>query len=263
MTYRRPLVRDNPDLPKSAKDPDRILTRMEHFWSGKGRLGEGIMSPHDQGLADKAYTEWYDHDHPDPFRHEGGAELRWEGSVSSPVSNILRLHGQDHRPYPDISIAENEAINQISPIHHWATTRMSRENGQEPRKHETLHIRAGRFSRNDDSRELEPSNDPKEFNSRYSKALNSLIRGRSEHLGKMVGSTVHKLVRGNAVPEIEKIIRERHAGDMGRFRQLVPSVFDPNYIEVENITGLDSSNDYIDLSTGTWAKISPDQFFPH
>lgn len=266
MSYRRPLLRDNADIPKSSKDPDQILTRMEHFWSGHGRLGEGMMTPQDRGLRDKTYTEWYGEHESDkpsttPNGYEGGADLQWEGSVTSPVSHIHRFIANSNINYP--SLAEGEAISQISPILHWARTGINRNPISDPRDYTKLHLRAGRFSKNEDSRELETSNDPNTFNSKYSENLNALIRGRAEHLGSMERSPVRDLIRGRGVPEIERIVRERHAGDMERFRQLEPSVFDPNYVRVENIHNLKPSEDYIDLSTGTWAKISPDQFFPH
>lgn len=279
MAYRPKLLRDNTDYPKESRDPEKILGRMEHFWSGHGRLGEHMMSPHDHAIRNKSFTEWHEVDDNDVMSNyptrgfESWADLQWEGSVSSPIAHLNR-HFSDTDQFHKIDEIRNsewDAKAHLSPITNYLYTRRGPLIDQS--KPTALRVSSGRNTMHSpETIDIGTPSDPKSFNKEYSEAVTSLLRKRVNHIIKLgeSGSPAASLVRskpGESVPQIEKTYRERYAGDLERFRQREPAVFDPRYVRIEKTNlfgrGRDSTEDYIDLSTGTWAKISPDQFFPH
>lgn len=268
------LLRNASDVHPDFKDPEKILSRMEHFWSGHGNLGENIMNPRDVGIIGKNVD--LENHRGEAFIRRSSVGMSYEGSVNPGISNAAWLKEFDTED-PN----ENLRIHRLRIASHWMAPlkAQSMQLGLSQRDQTPVILSTPSTESNDygeygqfkdiSTTSIQRSNDRDAANKNVADAYSQMLNAHRENVSKAVEGRrdpFEHVRPSEVVSGLGSMVPDEH---LMKIRNRSPHLVDPKYLKVDATTGISSwrSPDYygdvIDLSTGTWAKISPDQFFPH
>lgn len=238
------------------RDPEEILTRLGHFWDAHG-LSKHVLDPRGP-MTDKFVILEQDHRPPVPdsrpnmpggptslIRHSG-FNVGFEGGLTDLESDALRsaTYGTDLmlKDYPSL----------LSPVTY---VRDDYNNTRKP------HMSSRLVTLNPNIRTVHTTLDHTRSTSDFWKEHDNQVQLRRKIITELGygqdRQALHEAMGSDRFKdELEERRNDRIAG--------LTTGDDPRYLDVEfNLEGKHPNlGDRIDLSTGTWAKISPGQFFP-
>lgn len=261
-----PLIRNNEGINPEFRDPEKLLSRVQHFWSGHGRVAEDMIAPNERGLHLK--RTFFEIDEDQNLDITSHAELPYEGAVSSLHRNSLTtgafpeggMHSSDRSNLYAASLALSPLT--LSRFSHSMAANLDPKSVHTSVYHPYLPGLPG------NRHYIETNSNPTEANKEFNQKVGDVLKGTREQITRQFqrpNSHFGNALSASMVPELVKthVFPER----VTKHSRNNPNYVSPRYLGVTVIKQLPSgvrnwTVDTIDLETGSWAKISPDQFFP-
>lgn len=252
------LLRNSPMVHANMRDPEEILTRLDHFWDAHG-LSKNVLDPRGPMTGKFVILE---QDHrppvpdtrpnmpggPNPVIRHSSFNVGFEGGLTDLESEALRT--ATHGTY----LAGKDYPSLLSPVTY---TRDDYNNTRKP------HMSSRLVTLDPNIRAYHTTLDHTRSTSDFWKEHDNQVQLRRKiitDLGygqEQDRHSLHEVMKSDRFKDKLEDLRNSHIAGL-------TTGDDPRYLDVEFDLGNEHRRlgDRIDLSTGTWAKISPDQFFP-
>lgn len=256
------LLRNSPMVHANMRDPEEILTRLGHFWDAHG-LSKHVLDPRGP-MTGKFVVLEQDRRPPVPdtrpnmpggptplIRHSS-FNVGFEGGLTDLESQALSsaTYGTDvmRKDYPSLLSPVNYARNS----YHYNSRGIPQTT---TRSH--LFAISSIPNINASGTDLDHMRSPSDFWREHDKQV-QVKRDLLTDIGYgQDKQSLHEAMRSDRFKDELEANRNSHIAGL-------VTGDDPRYLDVEfDLKGEHRNpSDRIDLSTGTWAKISPGQFFP-